>query len=173
LTEFDESRHNECTRRSPVGARSCTGRDTMRGGEGEDRLEGANEGDSLHGNEGADLLIGYAGNDVVRGGPDADRIGGFEGNDRLMGNSGDDEIDSAFFETPGSRDTVSCGRGRDEVIANRNDVVRGDCERVDRRPNPTVPPFSGDGGSAGSSRSFAADLEKAREEFLAKNKPSG
>jgi hypothetical protein len=33
----------------------------------------------------------------------------------------------------GGRDRVLCGRGRDRVIADRKDRVRGGCERVSRR----------------------------------------
>jgi Ca2+-binding RTX toxin-like protein len=180
LAEFDRTGRNDC---GVAGwrPRSCTGNDTQRGSEGDDLLEGADEGDFLHGSQGRDVMVGGRGNDVMRGGrvPDRmfgssdndvmrgdrgrrDRIMGLEGSDRLIGNRENDIIDAAQRETPASRDTISCGRGRGRVEANRNDVVRRNCERVTRVPNPTVAPTSEDRDSL---------QEKALKEFVANNKP--
>jgi Ca2+-binding RTX toxin-like protein len=163
LTDLDRSGRNGCTGES-MPAPACTGRDTMHGGEGMDDLDGAIGPDFLHGGKGWDALFAGPGNDVLRGGGFHDLVVGEQGSDRMMGQGGDDTMDGVFFESPGTPDTISCGTGRDEVIASRNDVVRADCERVDRRLSTTVPPTSEDRDSL---------REKAREEFLAKNKPSG
>jgi hypothetical protein len=50
-------------------------------------------------------------------------------------------------------------------------VVRRNCERVSRVVNATA--TSGVQGSAGSSNSTDYLQEKARQEFLAENEPSG
>lgn len=48
----------------------------------------------------------------------------------------EDEIQAAADETAGSKDTVTCGTGVDEVVANNNnDVVADNCENVTRVPN--------------------------------------
>lgn len=49
--------------------------------------------------------------------------------DRVHGSAGPDRIDVAF----GGDDTVSCGAGRDLVVADRGDLVSPDCEVVVRR----------------------------------------
>ena len=156
LTDYDDTGRNNC-------GGFCTGRDTQRGGEGADILEGILERDFLYGGQGSDTMSGGAGNDRMSGNRGRDSIRGEEGSDRLRGQRGNDFIDATDFETPGSRDTVGCGRGRDEVLANRNDVVnRENCERVIREPNPTVAPTSEDRDSL---------REKALKEFVANNKP--
>jgi Tol biopolymer transport system component len=67
-----------------------------------------------------DLVCGFDGNDVLTGGP---------GRDRLFGGFGRDTIRARDAE----RDIVGCGPGRDEVVADRSDLVGVDCERVRRR----------------------------------------
>jgi len=49
----------------------------------------------------------------------------------------DGKFDAANEDTVGSPDTVGCGRGDDAVIANRNDTVADNCERVIRVANPS------------------------------------
>jgi Tol biopolymer transport system component len=94
--------------------------DLMLGNGGDDRLLGAGGADVIDGGPGADLIDGGAGNDLLRGGP---------GRDRVFGRPGDDTIEVA----DGQRDVVSCGAGRDRVLADRIDVVAHDCETVVRR----------------------------------------
>jgi TolB protein len=67
-----------------------------------------------------DLVCGVDGNDVLMGGP---------GHDRLLGGFGRDTIRAR----DGERDIVGCGAGRDDVVADRIDLVGIDCERVRRR----------------------------------------
>lgn len=75
--------------------------------------------DQLRGTTGDDRVCGFAGNDTLRGGP---------GRDGLYGGIGNDELRSR----DGAFDVVGCGAGRDEVIADRRDLVGVDCERVRR-----------------------------------------
>src|SRR5215211_3612161 len=83
--------------------------------------------DTLFGMEGDDWLDGGADDDVIDGGGGQDRIVGNGGADRLAGGSGRDQIDSADDD----EGVVICGRGRDEVRADRSDHLRG-CEKVRR-----------------------------------------
>jgi len=82
-------------------------------------LAGSRRANRLRGTAGADLLCGLGGNDRIVGGA---------GSDRLFGERGDDWIDArdAGF------DVVGCGPGRDTVLADRQDLVGVDCERVSR-----------------------------------------
>jgi Ca2+-binding RTX toxin-like protein len=141
------------------------GDDMMLGGEGDDSFDGgaeddkANGGpdaDELDGGTGADLLVGDAGDDDVTGGSGNDELIGYTGNDELSGGKGDDGIfDGTGRDTlvggPGNdrissrdtnRDKVSCGTGRDIVIADRYDMVARDCEWVylSKKGMPKNPP---------------------------------
>jgi hypothetical protein len=62
----------------------------LRGGPGNDALDGAAGNDWLDGGRGNDLLIGGAGNDLLDGGPGADRLDGGAGDDALAGGPGPD-----------------------------------------------------------------------------------
>ena len=46
----------------------------------------------------------------------------------MRGDTGDDTI----FARDRARDQIDCGRGRDRVVADRNDSVSRNCERVSR-----------------------------------------
>ena len=76
--------------------------------------------DRLRGTLADDRVCGFAGNDT---------LGGGAGGDGLYGGDGDDVIRAR----DGSFDVVGCGTGRDEVVADRADLVGVDCERVTRR----------------------------------------
>ena len=76
-----------------------------------------------------DFIDGGRGSDTLRGGDRDDRLVGGRGRDRVLGGSGADRI----RVRDGARDTVSCGSGRDGVIADRRDRVARDCESVKRR----------------------------------------
>jgi uncharacterized delta-60 repeat protein len=93
-----------------------------------DRLVGTVAGDMLRGGAGNDVLIGGRGADCLLGGTGNDRLNGGKGRDKLSGGSGNDTINSA----DGVRETVLCGSGKDRVVADRKDRLRG-CERVTRR----------------------------------------
>jgi Tol biopolymer transport system component len=84
-------------------------------------------------------LTGTTRNDVLRGSPGADLVCGLEGNDRIIGGRGRDHLlggagNDTIVAADHTADVIGCGRGRDTVIADRQDVVGVDCERVRRLP---------------------------------------
>jgi Ca2+-binding RTX toxin-like protein len=99
--------------------------DRIRGLGGNDLLIGLAGGDSLEGGQGNDRLFGGLGNDRLIGGPGRDSLEGGPGRDVFSAGSGGDVIRSR----DGVREAVSCGGGRDTVVADRRDAVAG-CERV-------------------------------------------
>lgn len=67
----------------------------------------------------------------------ADRILGTRGADTIRARGGADQVsarrgDDTVNVRGGGRDNVNCGPGRDVVIADRRDDIRGNCERVRR-----------------------------------------
>lgn len=123
------------------------GTDTMLGSAGDDRLSGQAAGDRLFGGRGSDRLDGQSGDDLIHAGSGADRIAGGLGDDRIAGTSGNDSIKGNFGHDimsggdgndridarDGQSDLISCGSGRDTLIADRIDRVARNCERVSRR----------------------------------------
>ena len=96
------------------------GRDSIDGGPGDDVLDGGGDWDVLFGKGGTDRLLGGGGPDDIRAGTGRDRVDAGRGNDEVL-------------VRDGWRDVVSCGAGQgDIVVADRRDVVAGDCERVER-----------------------------------------
>lgn len=87
---------------------------------GPDTLTGTPGPDRLHGRGGDDRIYGGAGNDIIVGGP---------GRDVIVAGDGDDTI----RVRDGRRDVVSCGSGRDRVIADAVDQISRDCEHRSRR----------------------------------------
>jgi hypothetical protein len=89
----------------------------------------AGEGDDVRtsgvvGSPGPDLIVGDAG---------ANSLTGSGGADVLDGGAGDDSIDATVQgaqDGPDGPDTVTCGAGNDEVMADANDKVAVDCERI-------------------------------------------
>lgn len=92
--------------------------DTLVGGPGADTIHGGAGNDRISGKAGADKLYGDAGNDRIDAGAGLDRIYGGTGNDTILARDG-------------KRDVIDCGSGRDTVIADKVDVVKG-CETVKR-----------------------------------------
>lgn len=68
---------------------------------------------------GRGLICGTARGETIRGSPEPDRIYGAPGNDVLR-------------TRDGQSDYVSCGAGRDRVLADSRDIIQRDCERVSR-----------------------------------------
>jgi Tol biopolymer transport system component len=114
----------------PRGARGCGQKivdsdldpsfDSLDGGPLDDLVFARGGNDRVHGLGGADILYGGSGNDVLLGG---------SGKDDLRGGSGRDLIGAR----DGAIDQITCGPGRDRVVADRRDRVTRDCERVSRR----------------------------------------
>lgn len=114
------------------------GSDALTGAGGDDCLYGEAGGDRLTGGAGADRLFGGAGADRLSGGSGNDRLTGAGGNDRLTGGSGTDRFSAGagadrISARDRRRETITCGSGRDVVVADRVDRVARDCERVSRR----------------------------------------
>jgi Ca2+-binding RTX toxin-like protein len=127
------------------------GTDNLQGGPGKDFLFGGRCADFRSDGSCADFrissgnknLVGGTANDYLNGGLGSDNIAGQEGDDLLWGGTYRDttidvlsggEGNDAFFvareEPAAKKDIVSCGDGRDQVLADRADVLRGKCERV-------------------------------------------
>ncbi len=90
---------------------------------GDKNLLGGPGNDWVNGGRGPNNVLGGAGNDVVVDGPDrefsTDNVSAGEGNDVV-----------AARNKPAYKDMVTCGDGFDRVMADPNDVVADDCERV-------------------------------------------
>ncbi len=132
------------------------GRDNLLGEEGKDWILGGNErrplegdknlvggpgNDAVLGGLGSDNLVGSSGNDFVDGGFGADNLTGGDGTDLLFdgefrggatdtlsGGDGNDVLGP--FNKPAHKDVITCGSGFDRVLADAEDVVAPDCEKV-------------------------------------------
>ena len=118
---------------------SLAGRDNLLSGAGKDCLLCATR--QFRGFAGEKILLGGPGNDFVLGGKGSESGLGGEGNDllsdpgdrefskdRYSGGPGNEVIDVVHFR--GASDLVVCGSGFDRVVADSNDVVAPDCEKV-------------------------------------------
>lgn len=109
------------------------------GGDGDDRVFGTpggdfwladgNGDDVVRGGRGTDNLRVYRGRDAIFAGPGDDlqlfQFAGAESRgDRILGGRGKDALDGRN----GAPDTINCGLGRDEVLAERKDTLVS-CER--------------------------------------------
>jgi Ca2+-binding RTX toxin-like protein len=114
------------------------GSDNLEGGPGRDNVFGGSERRPGGGDKN---LAGGSGNDGVFGGNGSDDLSGGEGNDylvdgdfressedKLSAGAGNDVLD--VINRPAFEDVVSCGGGFDRVLADREDLVAPDCERV-------------------------------------------
>jgi hypothetical protein len=104
---------------APVSGSSAAA--TIRGTSGVDHLIGTAQPDVLLGLGSGDYLESRRGDDFLNGGNGADTV--FAG-------AGADRTEAAF---DGSTDGVSCGLGRDVVVAEPLDEVAGDCEITSRQ----------------------------------------
>jgi Ca2+-binding RTX toxin-like protein len=84
-----------------------------------ERVIGTAFDDNIAGDASAQAIFGGAGDDVLDGGG---------GPDLIEGQAGDDSITSR----DGVFDAVTCGDGKDSVVADAFDLVSRDCETVDR-----------------------------------------
>ncbi|MGB3509540.1 MAG: multicopper oxidase domain-containing protein [Microcoleaceae cyanobacterium] len=80
------------------------------GTDGDDKIQGGNDGDFMFGYQGDDTINGFDGADTVLGGPGNDLIRGNDGNDSIRGNPGFDIIIGGD-----GNDTINGGNGRDRI----------------------------------------------------------
>jgi Ca2+-binding RTX toxin-like protein len=115
------------------------GRDNLLGGRGKDLVLGGNErhffsrgdknlvggrgNDTVIGGRGSDNIVGEKGNDLVIDGPDREFA-----TDKLSAGDGNDVVGAV--NRPAFEDVLQCGSGFDRVIADREDVLAPDCEKV-------------------------------------------
>jgi hypothetical protein len=118
---------------------ALAGRDNLLGGRGKDFVFGGTEDDRL--SRGDKNLEGGPSNDIVVGGRGSDNVLGEAGNDFLLDGPtrefsqdkvfGRDGTDVFWVDNvPAAKDIIVCGGGFDWVLADRKDVVAGECERV-------------------------------------------
>jgi Ca2+-binding RTX toxin-like protein len=89
-----------------IDASQFSGRVTLRGGLGADRLIGTAS---------ADLLDGGSGDDTLDAGEGPDILFGADGDDSLLGGPGDDFLIAELIGTPLGRDTQDGGSGADTI----------------------------------------------------------
>lgn len=133
--------------------------DVLEGNDGDDWVEGAGGDDTVDAGPGDDQLFGWTGEDTLLGGDGSDALKGGQDSDSFDAGPGDDYVDATDDETPGSVDTIVCGDGEDEVLANASDDVAADCEHVTRVPDAAAAP------SAKQLRTARADLTAERARF--------
>lgn len=99
--------------------------DTLNGENGNDTIHGLGGSDTISGGNGTDTLYGDGGNDTILGGAGSDTIYGGEGNDLIIGGKGDDVL----FGGAGA-DTFQFGRG-DGIDTIRDFDIALDTIRLD------------------------------------------
>jgi Ca2+-binding RTX toxin-like protein len=114
------------------------GATSVSGGAGHDRITLGSAVDiTARGDSGNDRVYGLVGRDRIMGGSGHDKLYGERSNDRIDGGSGRDGInagrgDDVVRVRDGQVDRVKCSSGRDVVVADREDRIARDCERVRR-----------------------------------------
>ncbi|WP_255396196.1 calcium-binding protein [Kocuria sp. CNJ-770] len=109
------------TVRGGNGNDTVNGNDRFDGGAGNDRLNGASGNDTLNGGNGNDVLTGGAGADTFNGGNGNDTVNGGNGNDSANGGNGNDTLNGQngndrLIGGPGT-DTANGGNGTDRCEA--------------------------------------------------------
>jgi len=95
----------------------------IKGGSGDDRLQGGSGNDIINGGDGDDTLLGGAGNDLIFGGDGDDALHGEDGNDTLIGGLGGD---NTLYGGAGN-DTLGGSSGDDVLHGGAgNDKLMGD-----------------------------------------------
>lgn len=120
------------------------GPDVLVGTSGDDVICGRGGDDLIRGGGGNDVLLGGTGDDVLYGGPGDDLIQGGRGDDRIFGDAGDDVLRGGrgadrlqAADGRSNLDRLNCGPGRDRVVADAPDRIRGGCEVVRQDHAPT------------------------------------
>ena len=92
--------------------------------------------DTLSGGGSCDTLFSFSGPDTISGGAGDDIIKASSNTaaNVISGGDGNDNIDARGVVAPGGgeKDIISCGGGKDEVLADQRDQVGPDCENVRR-----------------------------------------
>jgi hypothetical protein len=118
--------------------RGTAQRDVIFPGAGDDRVWTGAGDDRIDTAYGRDVVEAGAGNDIVQTHGNDDRLDGGPGIDALHPGNGEDVVnggrgsDWITVGGDGRRDFVRCGPGRDSVLADTEDRVARDCERVRR-----------------------------------------
>ncbi|MBQ16704.1 MAG: hypothetical protein CMJ65_06220 [Planctomycetaceae bacterium] len=113
-----------------VMVRGGEGDDVIEGGSGNDRLFGEDGDDNISGGRGHDWIFGGAGADYLNGNGDSDLIVGNDGDDTMRGESGNDILlgndgDDRLFGDSGN-DWMFGGNGRDMMTGGfGNDFLQG------------------------------------------------
>jgi len=106
--------------KSDTGNLSPTGKQAMRGSDGDDVIDGNSGNDTISGEQGNDLIAGGIDNDVVQGGSGDDMIWGGDGDDLAHGGSGDDYLAGGrgddFLSGGEGNDTLFGGEGNDTLV---------------------------------------------------------
>ncbi|RDD64368.1 hypothetical protein DU478_20435 [Thalassococcus profundi] len=98
------------------------GADSLSGGDGDDKIDGAGGNDTLRGGAGDDGIKGRAGHDLIYGGAGDDRLPGEAGNDRIFGGDGNDRLGGGL-----GHDLMVGGEGNDRGGGGEgNDTLRGE-----------------------------------------------
>lgn len=92
LADYVETDAEIVTLRGHDAIRGGAGDDVIDGGRGRDVIEGGAGDDALSGGKGKDAIAGGAGDDVVDGGGQHDKLHGGEGDDVLIGGGGRDQF---------------------------------------------------------------------------------
>lgn len=115
---------------APLPTKGTPGPDIFAGDAGANKYEGLAGNDKIAGAAGDDNLFGDGGDDSVNGEGGDDKVTGGKGKDKLTGGDGDDTV-NARDKKKGDR--VSCGAGKDVVLADKGDKIAKDCEKVKRK----------------------------------------
>lgn len=116
-----------------------SGRDEIRGEEGEDIITGGPQNDDLHGGPGDDTINGNDGDDMIFGGDEPDTLNGDAGNDTVHGDRGDDIVcggadfdsltgdlgDDQLYDTDSSS-VKNCGGQTSDYTDNNGTIVQCD-----------------------------------------------
>jgi Ca2+-binding RTX toxin-like protein len=111
----------------PSSIEAGTGADEVTTAAAADQVSGGQGNDTITSNAGNDDLNGEDGNDTLNAGDGNDILVGGTGADTLNGGAGDDSIKAS----DGTADTIDCGDGNDNVLADGFDKVVA-CENVTR-----------------------------------------
>jgi Ca2+-binding RTX toxin-like protein len=100
---------------------------TLRGGDGDDRLEAHSNTNQIFGDNGDDLLQGGTGRDLIHGGAGIDKIDGSLGPDDIFGDSGDDTVD---YSLRTAKLTLSLDNKANDGASGEHDNIHSDIETI-------------------------------------------